>query len=79
MKLMEILSGGFTYKGYTVMFDQDSEGFYWINYKPELPKELDLQYNKAINKVSGAELAKEAIDKLHLAANKWRGYELEQK
>lgn len=62
MKLFELFTGEFKYKGYTVDFAEDSDGFFWINYIPDLPKEIDHKYNKASNRVAAADVAKKGID-----------------
>jgi len=74
MKIKEALRQAFThalkenqeydlfYKRYAINFDQDSDGFFWINYNPELPKELDLKFNKANNRSQAEIIAKRAVD-----------------
>lgn len=52
----------FEYKGVSVVIHQDAEGFYWINYNPKLPKDIDLKFNKGTSVDSCAEKAKKAID-----------------
>ena len=63
-------SGGYftgyelNYRGVNVSFDQDSDGFYWINYNPPLPSTLDKQYNKGTSTDDCARKARKAIDLL---------------
>ena len=69
MKLKDIIlkedQESFKYRGIDVLIHQDSDEFYWINYDPPLPKEIDKKYNKASYIEAAADKAKQAID-LHL-------------
>lgn len=60
----------FKYKGFLVDAHQDSDEFWWINYVPELPTELDGRYNKSPKLHDVPKKAKEAIDKFFAQGGK---------